>query len=993
MRKIVNLNKIIINLKYMKINLARLKRKLYLPFYISAALLVIIFLVTSSFSYSQEELCPVDVDVTVVMDVSGSMAEGASPSVCHWWEFVYIDPSWQWIEHYDYDVTEQWCTEHSHPTHPSEYTPATNSKIEDAKVAANLFLDNLGTEDQSALVSFSTTAQLEKELSSDHAATQAEVNALTVFGATNIGDAIDEAIVELTSPRVNPQANKIAILLTDGKANKPHGSGSGEDPADVQYAKDKADEAATYNIKIFTIGLGDPSDVNSVMLQYIADVTGAEYHYAPTSEELQVIYDQISQEICEYGSISGCKYEDSNNDSDISGETTLVDWEIVLQDVTGAIIDTQLTDNDGCYTFPGLEDGDYVVTETLSGDWIQTYPAAYEYTLNITGNTNIEDIHFGNYLPICGNGIIDELVGEECDDGNIQDGDGCSSICQIEISEFCELALTKSDIGYDPVYPGEQVVYHLSLENIGGADCTGEGVVLQDLFDQNTQYLSAGIQPSTTTTEYLEWNFGTMIPGDTAELDLTMQVSGQTPCDSTLVNQARFWSEQTAWGEYVIEETSVICEPEIPDICGVKYHDLNQNGVFDGDDYNLADWQISLWPKAQCEQGNEWADEVVSFNQGLASDDNSVAPEYSDPNQALGVAEDDETINFVSLGLNGELILSFENLIENGIGDDIEVRETTYGNPSCNDYPEQVQLYASQDGVNWEDLGIGCLDATFDLGSLAWAQYVKLVDQTNLSDFDGLVDGYDVDGVRAIHCLELGEEVTTLTTTSEGYCFENLDYGYYQVCEELKEDWINITPLCQQVLIADNSEEVNFGNYYEGPGVINEPPIAYDDEYTTNENETLNVNGVLDNDDDPDDYPTALIAVLVGDVTHGSLSLNSDGSFSYTPETDYVGVDNFTYKAFDGEDYSNVATATITINEVNNGGPSGGGGIPFFPDISNPTVEEPEVIEPEVLGVKIEDEEPEVLGFKTLPATGVDFSFFSYISKLAVNFLSIFIGI
>ena len=33
--------------------------------------------------------------------------------------------------------------------------------------------------------------------------------------------------------------------------------------------------------------------------------------------------------------------------------------------------------------------------------------------------------------PVCGNGIIES--GEQCDDGNLVDGDGCSSTCQIEI--------------------------------------------------------------------------------------------------------------------------------------------------------------------------------------------------------------------------------------------------------------------------------------------------------------------------------------------------------------------------------------------------------------------------------------------------------------------------------------------------------------------------------------------------------------------------------
>ena len=58
-------------------------------------------------------------------------------------------------------------------------------------------------------------------------------------------------------------------------------------------------------------------------------------------------------------------------------------------------------------------------------------------------------------------------------------------------------------------------------------------------------------------------------------------------------------------------------------------------------------------------------------------------------------------------------------------------------------------------------------------------------------------------------------------------------------------------------------------------------------------------------------------AVLVDDVSHGTLTLNADGSFDYTPAADWFGEDTFTYKADDGTALSNLATVTITVNSVN----------------------------------------------------------------------------
>jgi VCBS repeat-containing protein len=98
---------------------------------------------------------------------------------------------------------------------------------------------------------------------------------------------------------------------------------------------------------------------------------------------------------------------------------------------------------------------------------------------------------------------------------------------------------------------------------------------------------------------------------------------------------------------------------------------------------------------------------------------------------------------------------------------------------------------------------------------------------------------------------------------------------------------------------------------------LNEAPYAGDDSYTTDEDMLLSVTtpGILGNDTDAD--TDTLTAVLVGDVSHGTLILNGDGSFSYTPDADFNGADSFTYKANDGLADSNIATVTITVNAVN----------------------------------------------------------------------------
>jgi VCBS repeat-containing protein len=94
------------------------------------------------------------------------------------------------------------------------------------------------------------------------------------------------------------------------------------------------------------------------------------------------------------------------------------------------------------------------------------------------------------------------------------------------------------------------------------------------------------------------------------------------------------------------------------------------------------------------------------------------------------------------------------------------------------------------------------------------------------------------------------------------------------------------------------------------------PPVAVDDFFEVVEGETLTAEapGVLGNDSDPED--DGLTAILNTNVAGGTLTLNGNGSFVYTPDTDTT-TDSFTYFANDGTENSTTpATVTITVTEA-----------------------------------------------------------------------------
>ncbi|MDO8363666.1 MAG: Ig-like domain-containing protein [Actinomycetota bacterium] len=118
----------------------------------------------------------------------------------------------------------------------------------------------------------------------------------------------------------------------------------------------------------------------------------------------------------------------------------------------------------------------------------------------------------------------------------------------------------------------------------------------------------------------------------------------------------------------------------------------------------------------------------------------------------------------------------------------------------------------------------------------------------------------------------------------------------------------------------DGTDDSNTATVNITVGAANDAPVAVDDAYNATEDTPLVVNaanGVLDNDTDVDlDSLTANTPQVTG-PSHGTLALNADGSFTYTPAANYHGPDAFTYTADDGTADSNTATANITVASVN----------------------------------------------------------------------------
>jgi hypothetical protein len=103
----------------------------------------------------------------------------------------------------------------------------------------------------------------------------------------------------------------------------------------------------------------------------------------------------------------------------------------------------------------------------------------------------------------------------------------------------------------------------------------------------------------------------------------------------------------------------------------------------------------------------------------------------------------------------------------------------------------------------------------------------------------------------------------------------------------------------------------------------NNPPVANDDAYSTDQDTPLSVAapGVLGNDTDADNDPITVDSYDSTSSAGGSVTMLTDGSFDYTPPSGFTGDDTFTYVATDGTDTSNAATVTITVSAVGGNNP------------------------------------------------------------------------
>ena len=182
----------------------------------------------------------------------------------------------------------------------------------------------------------------------------------------------------------------------------------------------------------------------------------------------------------------------------------------------------------------------------------------------------------------CGDGIVqtpnDYGVNEQCDDGNNDDGDGCSAQCTIEVPNDCQLKLSKV-VDKSTAELGDAINYTLVLENTGTDECTG--VVLAEDYPDGVSFVSS--TPLADVNNNV-WNVGTLDASEKFEVAIEAEVQQDTNlCSTTQVNKATYTSNETGVGEPVEASTDIQCIPSGDCILQLEKTD-SQDPVRPGDD-------------------------------------------------------------------------------------------------------------------------------------------------------------------------------------------------------------------------------------------------------------------------------------------------------------------------------------------------------------------------------------------------------------------------
>ena len=291
--------------------------------------------------------------------------------------------------------------------------------------------------------------------------------------------------------------------------------------------------------------------------------------------------------------------------------------------------DSTLSDGTGSYTFSGLVAGSYTVSEVVQTSWIQTFPSSGTYTINITSGNAISGKDFGNFQfgnisgtkfnDLNGNGVKDlgepGLAGWKIRlslngaprDSMLTDANGNYSFSNLSVGTYMVSEVQQLDwFQSGPPSPGTYTINistsgsFVSGINFGNYQYGSiSGMVFDDI---NGNGIRDGGEPPLS-------NWRIRLNGVRVDSVLTNSSGNYSFTNLVPGNYGVFQEVESGWiqtlplsqGVYLITVVSGAVEIDkyfgnfrTTGIAGVKFNDLNANGVKDFGEPGISGWRIRL---------------------------------------------------------------------------------------------------------------------------------------------------------------------------------------------------------------------------------------------------------------------------------------------------------------------------------------------------------------------------------------------------------------
>ncbi|MBT9555929.1 MAG: tandem-95 repeat protein [Myxococcales bacterium] len=516
-------------------------------------------------------------------------------------------------------------------------------------------------------------------------------------------------------------------------------------------------------------------------------------------------------------------------------------------------------------------------------------------------------------VDVCGNGAVD--AGEECDDGNHVDGDGCSNTCTAGLYAAADSANVDEDGTITVDIQGNDPSGGVSVATvIVTPPAHGSALVLAD---GQVTYVPAANYNGTDSFTY-QLDDGTSL-SDPASVDVTIAAVADEPTiadvsGSTIDEDAATGAITVAIGDVDdLSGGSLTLTGTSSDTTLVP----NSNIVFGGSGNSRT---VTITP-AENRNGSAtitlrvtdatslFATDALSLtvtaqnDAPTASADDVDASEGAETTGATLLANDGDidgdalTAQLVSGPAHGTLELNSDGTFRY-VHDGSETTSDQFSYRAYDGTVHSAPVLVSIAVMSANDRPIAVADAL--AVSEGGSNLLLVGGGTSVLDNDADADGNALSAV-----LVAGPTHGTLELNPSGsfrYTHDGSEATSDQFTYAAHDGLATSVPVVVSIAITP----------------VNDAPVAVADALAAPEGGSvtaLGASSLLENDHDADG--DALSAVIVDAPAHGTLNLASDGTFEYVHDGSETTSDHFSYRAFDGEDYSSVVAVMVAVAPSN----------------------------------------------------------------------------